>query len=69
MFKYFYCIVHNGVTPDMIREGGSIPVTVTLQQATESNVMLLSVGASDDQAHSKNEKMNRDNFINAVSFV
>jgi len=40
-----------GVDPDLTREGGSIPVTLTLQEATGKNVMLLPMGASDDGAH------------------
>lgn len=48
-----------GVEPDLTREGGSIPVTLTFQEATGRNVMLLPVGSSDDGAHSQNEKLNR----------
>lgn len=48
-----------GVDPDLTREGGSIPVTLTFQEATGKNVMLLPVGAADDGAHSQNEKLNR----------
>ncbi|NWJ00881.1 CNDP2 dipeptidase, partial [Crypturellus undulatus] len=48
-----------GVEPDLTREGGSIPVTITFQEATGKNVMLLPVGAADDGAHSQNEKLNR----------
>lgn len=55
------------VDPDMTREGGSIPVTLTLQQATGKNVLLLPVGAGDDGAHSQNEKVNVRNYIEGVS--
>lgn len=48
-----------GVEPDLTREGGSIPVTLTFQEATGRNVMLLPLGSSDDGAHSQNEKLNR----------
>lgn len=48
-----------GVEPDLTREGGSIPVTLTFQEATGRNVMLLPLGSSDDGAHSQNEKINR----------
>ena len=44
-----------GTDPDMTREGGSIPVTLTLQEATEKNVVLLPLGACDDGAHSQND--------------
>merc|ERR1711872_943747 len=55
-------LVHN-VEPDMTREGGSIPVTLTFQEATGKNVMLLPMGCADDGAHSQNEKLNRSNFL------
>ena len=58
-----------GTDPDMTREGGSIPVTLTLQEATGKNVMLLPLGACDDGAHSQNEKMDRKNYIEGVSIA
>ena len=48
-----------GIEPDMTREGGSIPVTLTFQEATGKSVLLLPIGAADDGAHSTNEKINR----------
>lgn len=60
--KYVY-----NVEPDLTREGGSIPVTLTLQQATGKNVILLPVGAGDDGAHSQNEKIDIRNYIEGVS--
>lgn len=59
--KYVY-----KVEPDLIREGGSIPVTLTFQEATGKNVILLPVGAGDDGAHSQNEKINIHNYIEGV---
>ncbi|XP_041471586.1 cytosolic non-specific dipeptidase-like [Lytechinus variegatus] len=59
----------HGVTPDMTREGGSIPVTLSLQKATGKNVMLLPMGAADDGAHSQNEKFDRSNYINGVKLL
>ncbi|XP_033646063.1 cytosolic non-specific dipeptidase-like [Asterias rubens] len=58
-----------GMEPDMTREGGSIPVTLTLQNATQKNVMLLPMGACDDSAHSQNEKMDRSNYINGAKLI
>lgn len=55
------------VLPDMTREGGSIPVTLTFQQATGKNIVLLPVGAADDGAHSQNEKLDVRNYIQGVS--
>jgi len=54
-----------GVEPDLTREGGSIPVTLTFQEATGKNVMLLPMGACDDGAHSQNEKIDIRNYIEA----
>lgn len=54
-----------GVEPDLTREGGSIPVTLTFQEATGKNVMLLPVGSADDGAHSQNEKLNRCEGVRA----
>ncbi|KAJ8953997.1 hypothetical protein NQ318_004288 [Aromia moschata] len=56
--KYVY-----DVEPDLTREGGSIPVTLTIQQATGKNTILLPVGSGDDGAHSQNEKVNVRNYI------
>lgn len=53
--------------PDLTREGGSIPVTLTFQEATGRNVMLLPVGSSDDGAHSQNEKLNR--YVTEHNFI
>lgn len=58
-----------GVEPDMTREGGSIPVTLTLQEATGKNVMLLPIGACDDGAHSQNEKIDRWNYIQGTKLM
>ncbi|KAF9030326.1 Zn-dependent exopeptidase [Hymenopellis radicata] len=51
------------VEPDMTREGGSIPVTLTFAEAIGANVVLLPMGRGDDGAHSTNEKLDRSNFI------
>lgn len=56
-----------GMEPDMTREGCSIPVTITLQEATQKNTLLLPYGACDDGAHSQNEKFNLSNYMNGVS--
>lgn len=55
--------------PDMTREGGSIPVTLTLQQTTGKNVLLLPMGASDDGAHSQNEKIDVRNYIEGTKLL
>ena len=58
-----------GVEPDLTREGGSIPVTLTLQEATGKNVILLPMGASDDGAHSQNEKIDVRNYIEGTKLL
>ncbi|KAK4887549.1 hypothetical protein RN001_003820 [Aquatica leii] len=58
-----------GVKPDLIREGGSIPITITLQQITGKNVILLPVGAGDDGAHSQNEKIDIRNYIQGTKLL
>ena len=55
--------------PDLVREGGSIPVTLTLEEVTGKNVILLPIGACNDAAHSQNEKMDRCNYIRGVCSV
>ncbi|GJQ87119.1 hypothetical protein Trydic_g23968 [Trypoxylus dichotomus] len=62
--KYVY-----NVEPDLTREGGSIPVTLALQQATGKNVILLPVGAGDDGAHSQNEKIDVRNYIQGTKLL
>jgi nonspecific dipeptidase len=56
----------SGVEPDLTREGGSIPVTLTFQEMTGKSVMLLGIGAGDDMAHSQNEKINVSNYIGGI---
>jgi Cys-Gly metallodipeptidase DUG1 len=58
-----------GVEPDMTREGGSIPVTITFEQATGKNVLLLPMGSSTDGAHSINEKLDRRNYIEGTKLL
>lgn len=55
-----------GVPPDYSREGGSIPITPALEEATGMNVLLLPIGASDDMAHSQNEKYNISNLVKGI---
>lgn len=55
-----------GMTPDYTREGGSIPVTITFEEALQRNVLLLPMGRGDDGAHSTNEKLDKSNYINGI---
>lgn len=58
-----------GMEPDMTREGGSIPVTITFEQATGKNVLLLPMGSSTDAAHSINEKLDRRNYVEGTKLL
>ncbi|KAJ2801984.1 hypothetical protein H4R20_003454 [Coemansia guatemalensis] len=58
-----------GVKPDLTREGGSIPVTLTFEEALGVNVLLLPMGAADDGAHSINEKLDKRNFIQGIKLL
>ncbi|KFY71980.1 hypothetical protein V499_07875 [Pseudogymnoascus sp. VKM F-103] len=55
-----------GVAPDLTREGGSIPVTLTFEEATGKNVLLLPMGSSTDMAHSTNEKLDKSNYLEGI---
>ncbi|POG69109.1 glutamate carboxypeptidase protein [Rhizophagus irregularis DAOM 181602=DAOM 197198] len=55
--------------PDLTREGGSIPVTLTFQDALNKNVLLLPMGRGDDGAHSTNEKLDRSNYIQGIKLL
>jgi len=56
----------HGIEPDLTREGGSIPITLVFEEATQSDCVLFPIGASDDMAHSQNEKIDRGNYINGM---
>ena len=58
-----------GVKPDMTREGGSIPVTLTFEEALGKNVCLLPMGQGNDGAHSINEKLDRRNYIEGTKLL
>ncbi|ODV85460.1 hypothetical protein CANARDRAFT_28257 [[Candida] arabinofermentans NRRL YB-2248] len=54
------------VDPDLTREGGSIPITLTFEEQLKTNVLLLPMGKGDDGAHSINEKIDVANYIEGV---
>ncbi len=55
-----------GKRPVYTREGGSIPVVATFQDALNIPVVLFGFGLPDDNLHAPNEKFNLDNFFNGV---
>ncbi|RDX44571.1 CNDP dipeptidase [Lentinus brumalis] len=56
-------------SPDLTREGGSIPVTLSFAERLGVNVLLLPMGRGDDGAHSTNEKLDRSNFIEGTKLL
>lgn len=58
-----------GVKPDLTREGGSIPVTLTFEEKLGKNVLLLPMGSSTDAAHSINEKLDRRNYVEGIKLL
>ena len=46
--------------------GHSIPIIPTFEQATGKNVLLLPMGRSTDGAHSINEKLDKQNYIEGI---
>ncbi|MEE6524867.1 hypothetical protein FKM82_024563 [Ascaphus truei] len=48
-----------GVTPDMIRDGSTIPIASTFKTLTKKSVMMLPIGGADAGEHSQNEKLSR----------
>jgi acetylornithine deacetylase/succinyl-diaminopimelate desuccinylase-like protein len=55
-----------GKTPVFTREGGSIPVVATFQEALGVPSVLFGVGLPDENAHAPNEKLDLGNFHNGV---
>ncbi|XP_004077693.1 cytosolic non-specific dipeptidase [Oryzias latipes] len=51
------------VDPDLIREGGTIPISRTFQDVTGKSIIMMPIGGFDDGLHSQNEKMSRYNYI------
>jgi Cys-Gly metallodipeptidase DUG1 len=58
-----------GVKPDFTREGGSIPITLTFEEATGKTPVLLPMGKGDDGAHSINEKLDKQNYIEGIKLL
>ncbi|KAL8758666.1 MAG: hypothetical protein Q9184_003862 [Pyrenodesmia sp. 2 TL-2023] len=54
---------------DMSCATNSIPITITFEQATGKNVLLLPMGSSTDAAHSINEKLDRRNYIEGTKLL
>lgn len=59
----------HGVEPSFTREGGSIPITELLENVCEAVCVHLPIGASDDGAHSQNEKLDFKNYLNGIKLM
>jgi acetylornithine deacetylase/succinyl-diaminopimelate desuccinylase-like protein len=51
-----------GAEPVLVREGGSVPVSVDFQEALRPKLMLTGFGLPDDALHSPNEKMDLEQY-------
>jgi len=56
----------HGVEADLTREGATVPIVVTLAEATGKSVCMLPIGASDDNVGCANEKLNTVNYTNGI---
>lgn len=55
-----------GVSPVLIRSGGSIPVVLALRELLKIDTLLLGWGQDDDNLHSPNEKFSLDDFFKGI---
>jgi acetylornithine deacetylase/succinyl-diaminopimelate desuccinylase-like protein len=55
-----------GAEPVFIREGGSIPIVLTIQQELNVHALLLGFGLPDDNAHGPNEKLSLTDFERGI---
>jgi len=55
-----------GKKPVLIREGGSIPFTATIQAALGVPVILMGFGLPDENSHAPNERLDLDNYHQGI---
>jgi len=55
-----------GAAPLLVREGGSIPVTLEFQRALDTRLLVTGFGLPDDALHSPNERMNLEQYHRGV---
>jgi acetylornithine deacetylase/succinyl-diaminopimelate desuccinylase-like protein len=58
-----------GAEPVLIREGGSVPVTIDFQEALDTHLLVTGFGLPDDALHSPNERMSLDQYHRGVETV
>jgi acetylornithine deacetylase/succinyl-diaminopimelate desuccinylase-like protein len=55
-----------GRRPVLIREGGSIPFTATIQEALGVPVILMGFGLPDENSHAPNERLDLENYQRGI---
>jgi acetylornithine deacetylase/succinyl-diaminopimelate desuccinylase-like protein len=55
-----------GVEPVLVREGGSVPVTIDIQEALGTRLLVTGFGLPGDALHSPNERMSLDQYHRAT---
>jgi acetylornithine deacetylase/succinyl-diaminopimelate desuccinylase-like protein/molybdopterin-guanine dinucleotide biosynthesis protein A len=55
-----------GVKPVLVREGGSIPFTATIQEALRCPVILMGFGLPDENSHAPNERLDLENYEKGI---
>ena len=58
-----------GAAPVLIREGGSIPVTIDFQEALDTRLLVTGFGLPEDALHSPNEHMSLDQYHRGTDTV
>ena len=58
-----------GAAPVLIREGGSVPVTIDFQEALATHLLVTGFGLPGDALHSPNERMSLDQYHRGVDAV
>ena len=58
-----------GARPVLVREGGSIPVTIDFQEALAPNLLVTGFGLPGDALHSPNEKYSLDQYFRGIEMV
>ena len=55
-----------GHKPVLVREGGSIPFTATIQKALRVPVVLMGFGLPDENSHAPNERLDLENYHRGI---
>ncbi|KAF3479985.1 glutamate carboxypeptidase [Arthroderma uncinatum] len=59
----------NKIEVALMHDGKCIPITLTFEEATGKNVLLLPMGSSTDAPHSINEKLDTRNYIEGTKLL